>query len=377
MQNQATRLQELINNLAEPFVGRREESLLLVMGVITKEHVLLIGEPGTGKSALARRLASLIDAKYFKYLLTKFTEPSELLGPIDINALKEGRYKRITRGKLPEAEIAFLDEIFNANSAVLNSLLSVMQERIVYDGYGEIKTNIWTIIGASNTTPTEPELEALYDRFLYRHIVNPLDSEYWDTLLDKAWLIEKNGYTSPTTLISIKELEEYSKKIYDINVQPIKNKLIKLYLALEEKGLHITDRRKGKILKAIAAHALIHGRKTATMDDLYVLKYTVPRDPEEFEKIKIILFEELKTSERVLREFEDLQASLETMATEINKLQSFDPRLIDYYRTLKSLKEKVKALASDIEDEKVITSATELLEEIDNLINLVMMKLNM
>ena len=147
---------EFVEKLAEPFVGREEEARVIALGIITGEHVVLIGEPGTCKSALARRAADLINAKFFKYLLTKFTEPDELFGPLDINALKQGRYVRITRNKLPEAEIAFIDEIFNANSAILNMFLTIMNERILYDGYSEIKVPLWTMIAASNTVPDEP-----------------------------------------------------------------------------------------------------------------------------------------------------------------------------------------------------------------------------
>jgi len=94
--------------------------------------------------------------------LTKYTEPAELFGGLDINALREGKYRRITKDRLPESEIAFLDEIFNANSAILNALLSLLNERVIYDGYNVIRTPLRTLIGASNRVPDEPELEALY-----------------------------------------------------------------------------------------------------------------------------------------------------------------------------------------------------------------------
>lgn len=134
-----SRLNTMASELEKPFVGRSEEARLLVLSLLSGEHVIMIGEPGTAKSALARRLADLVEARFFKYMLTRFTEPDELFGPLDINALREGKYVRVTHGKLPEADIAFIDEIFNANSAVLNMLLTLMNERVVYDGYSELK----------------------------------------------------------------------------------------------------------------------------------------------------------------------------------------------------------------------------------------------
>ncbi|MEM1710764.1 MAG: AAA family ATPase, partial [Sulfolobales archaeon] len=175
--------QTFLRELEAPFVGRHEEALVITLALLSGEHGVLIGEPGTAKSAMVRRAASLLNARFFKYLLTKYTEPSELFGPIDIRALRKGVYARVTRGKLSEAEIAFLDEIFNASSAVLNSLLSIMMERVVYDGYTEIKTPLWSLFGASNRVPEEPELEALYDRFLLRSYVKPLDQDHWPELL--------------------------------------------------------------------------------------------------------------------------------------------------------------------------------------------------
>ncbi len=371
------RVRALYEELKKPFVGRDEEARLLVMALITGEHTLLLGEPGTAKSALARRLATLVEARFFKYLLTRYTEPSELLGPLDIRALKEGEYRRITRGKLPEAEIAFLDEIFNASSAVLNSLLSIMQERIVYDGYTELRTNLWTIIAASNNIPEEQELQALYDRFLFRHRVEPLPPELWDPLLSASWEIERTGYESSKPVMSLGEVKRARDFIlYNIDIYNIKDKLIRIYMILEDKNLHVTDRRKGKILKAIAANALLEGRTYATEQDLIVLKYTVPRDPEDFTKINTILTEELKTKERILRELEAIKVNLEKTREVIDKVASFDPRLIDYYRSLKATRSKIQALVEGIDDQEIIKQASEIMEEIDYLIDRVMSKLN-
>lgn len=367
----------LYNELKAPFVNRDEEAKVLVLALITREHALLLGEPGTAKSALARRLASLVKARFFKYLLTRYTEPSELLGPLDIRALKEGEYRRIVRGKLPEAEIAFLDEIFNANSAVLNSLLSIMQERIVYDGYSEIKTNLWTIIAASNNVPEEQELQALYDRFLFRHRVEPLPPEYWDPLLEAAWNIERSGYESPSPVMDLEGVKRaYEAVLTGVDVFTIKDKLIKIFMVLDDKGFHVTDRRKGKILKAIAAHALLEGRSQAMEQDLVVLKYTVPRDPEDFEKINTILMEELKTKDRILRELNAIASNLDSTTDIIDKAASFDPRLIDYYRSLKSTKTKVQSLVEGIDDPEIIRLASEIMEKIDYLIDKALSKLN-
>ncbi|MCE4604614.1 MAG: MoxR family ATPase [Aeropyrum sp.] len=366
-----------LESLQEPFVGRQEQALMLTLALISGEHALMIGEPGTAKSALARRAAELLNARFFKYLLTRYTEPSELFGPLDLRALKEGKYVRITRGKLPEAEIAFLDEIFNANSAVLNTLLSLMQERIIYDGYTEINVPIWSVIGASNRVPEEPELEALYDRFVFRDYVRPLDQDYWDKLLDAAWRIEKGEYLAAKPVMGMRELEEIHKHLLSVDVTPVKPSLMRLFVMLEEKGMHVTDRRKGKILKAIAAHALLNGRRAAEETDLIVLKFTVPRDPEDFDKINIILMEELKTKDRVVRELEEIRKNIEAAQEVIERMQSFDPRLTDYFRNLKAARNRVAHLVKDIDDPEVQRLADEIIMTIDILVEEIMAKLNM
>ncbi len=171
-------MQQLIDQLCATYVERSETIEPLVAAVITRRHAVLIGPPGTAKSSLVRDLAAgLGGLRFFSWLLTEFSVPEELFGPLDISALEQGQYRRLTTSKLPEAELAFIDEVFKAGPAILNTLLSVMQERLFYNDGQPTPVPLVSLIGASNETPTgEQELEALrlrsgqalWDRFTVR-----------------------------------------------------------------------------------------------------------------------------------------------------------------------------------------------------------------
>ncbi len=367
----------LLKKLSEPFVGRDEEALVITLALITGEHAVLIGEPGTAKSALVRRAADLIQARFFKYLLTKFTEPSELFGPLDIGALRKGEYRRVTRGKLPEAEIAFLDEIFNSNSAVLNSLLSILQERVLYDGYTEIKVPLWSLISATNNIPDEPELEALYDRLLFRHYVKPVKDDQWDQLLDAAWEIEKGAYSKVEPVMNMNDIKALNELIFKVDLSGIRRQLLRLFMVLEEKGMHLTDRRKGKSLKAIAAHAILHGRMKATEDDLLVIKYIAPRDLEDFEKIDVILMEEIKTKDRILRELREIEANVKNFERLVESAREFDTRLIEYSKNLRRARSRIEVLTRNVEDEEIKNLAEQIIDNIERVLLLINYKLNL
>ncbi len=367
----------LYSKLQEPFVGREDEARAIVLALLSREHVVLIGEPGTAKSALARRLAELINARFFKYLLTKYTEPSELFGPLDLKSLKEGIYTRITKGKLPEAEIVFLDEVFNANSAILNALLSIMQERVWYDGYTEIRVPLWSLVGATNRVPEEPELEAIYDRFLIRQYARPLPENKWSDLLEAGWRIESGSVPPIKPVASISDVAEAHKLIFKVDMSSIKSKLLRLYAILEERGIHLTDRRKAKTLKAIAANALLEGRMYAEERDLIVLKYTAPRELGDFDKVNIILSEELRMPERFLKELSDIQANIREASRLVESMRSYDPRLVDLYRSLKIAKSRVLTIQREADDDRVQALAQETLKDIDELLEKISYKLGM
>lgn len=367
---------KFLEDLYAPFVGREEEAKVLTLALLTKEHVVLIGEPGTAKSALARRAAELLNAKFFMYLLTKYTEPAELLGALDVNALKQGIYKRITKDRLPESELAFLDEIFNANSAILNALLSLLNERVLYDGYNVIKVPLRTLISASNRVPDEPELEALYDRLLLRHYAKPVGEDMWKDLIESSWEIEfTERWKVREPIMSVQDLDRIYSMLPEVDLSQIKGKLLKLYAMLEEKGVHLTDRRKGKVLKIVSAHALLNARTKATEEDLIVLKYIAPKEIDDFEKVSALLSEELKTPIKYMRELNEIYNNIREAGKYVEAASESDPRLIDLIRSLRATKDRVISLGKESGDEKVEEFSREVGSEIDKLVEKVGRKL--
>jgi MoxR-like ATPase len=177
LHEQAEDLRKRLNlfrtSLGRFFVEKQELIDLMVIAAVAQEPLLLIGPPGTAKSDLVLKFRDAIgiaDENYFEYMLTRFTEPSEVVGPIDINQLREGRYVRREQGKLPTAHMAFLDEIFKSNSAILNILLTIINERKFYQDGQPVPVNLRILFAATNEIPEHGELSALKDRFVQRLI---------------------------------------------------------------------------------------------------------------------------------------------------------------------------------------------------------------
>src|SRR3984957_18969475 len=211
--NLPRRLALLAKNLEGRFLGKDEVIRLLLIATIAGEHAVLIGPPGTAKSALLRTFARLLSARYFEYLLTRFTEPNEIFGPVDIAAFREGRYERRTEGMLPDSEIVFLDEVFKSNSAILNALLTLLNERRYTSGGHVMRCPLLSAFGASNEVPSDETLTAIYDRFILRIRNDNLDAYHFQDLLQKALENEVIQMTDAPEhpLVAARELAELQR----------------------------------------------------------------------------------------------------------------------------------------------------------------------
>ena len=188
---EAPALRDRINRfrlgLGRFFVAKQPLVDLMTISAVAQEPLLLVGPPGTAKSDLVLKFKDALglgEGDYFEYMLTRFTEPSEVLGPIDINLLREGRYVRRERGKLPTARLVFLDEIFKSNSAILNSLLTIINEKKFYQDGVPAPVGLKVLFGATNEIPEHAELGALKDRFCLKAACRSVQDEHFVDLLD-------------------------------------------------------------------------------------------------------------------------------------------------------------------------------------------------
>ena len=298
------RLIQVYNKLNELIIGHEEINKLILVTLIANENAVLISPPGCAKTYTFEILSKLLNARFYKYLLTRFTTDIELFGVYDIKLLVEqGKLVR-KWSKIIEADIIFLDEIFKANSAILNSLLSLLQERILYDPYTgqSLKVKALSIFGASNEVPTEEELQALYDRFVVRIFFKYLESD--DLILralEARWL--NNSEIEPLANIEdVKVLHEFAMTIIRSEIKGL-DKFIKVYhtsaipfiKSLRSKGIVVSDRTIiEKLPKLIASACALFGIKYDIIINSVIdfLPY-LARDQSEFEQIRKTIYEDL------------------------------------------------------------------------------------
>jgi MoxR-like ATPase len=263
---------DVLTPMKRAFVGKDEVIDLLGLALVAGENVFLLGPPGTAKSALVKDLARRLDGRAFDYLLTRFTEPSELFGPFDIRRLREGELATNTEGMLPEADLVFLDELLNANSAILNSLLGALNERVLRRGRETLRLPMLLAVGASNHLPEDESLAALFDRFLVRVRCENVDDERLPDVLEAGWRLERD-HDPASRRLAVDDIRQIRGGLLAVDLAPALEKLVALVRRLRAAGFALSDRRCVKLQRLVAASALLAGRSSADPTDLWVFRY--------------------------------------------------------------------------------------------------------
>lgn len=254
-------------DLSSYFVERDEIIRGMMLSLLSRNHILLLGPPGTAKSNLVSALCdNIVQSKYFVRLLTKFSPPEELFGPLDINGLKAGKYERILHGTLVEAHVGFVDEVFKCNAAMLNSLLTLMNERMYDNGTQRIKAPLITLVGASNETPQDESLGALYDRFMLRYYTAYVGDD------DSFAHIMLNSGKPVVNPLTLQDIEVAQGEVDTVKVDKgfIMSHIIPLKRALSAEGLSVSDRRWRQSIDLLKACAWLDGRDSVDSDDMMV-----------------------------------------------------------------------------------------------------------
>ena len=294
------RLHRFRASLARFFVAKEELIDLMLVAAVAQEPLLLVGPPGTAKSDLVLKFKDALgvtDEDYFEYMLTRFTEPSEIVGPIDISLLREGRYVRREQGKLPTARLAFLDEIFKSNSAILNILLTIINERKFYQDGVPQPVRLRALFAATNEVPEQGELAALKDRFVLKAESRSVQEEHFAELIDAGLqaevyrsLQQKPWAEGHATLDDVLKAGRYLTYLFGQKQRVGRDeeqndralffpadvfrefqRLVKTLV--REDRIFISDRKLVKLYKLFRVRAWLFSGGTVTRDDLRLLAY--------------------------------------------------------------------------------------------------------
>jgi len=364
------RLSQVARTLESTFLGKSESVRLMLIASIAGEHMVLIGPPGTAKSALIRLYAKLVDAVYFEYLLTRFTEPNEIFGPIDIQAFRAGEYQRRMDGMLPQAEIVFLDEVFKANSAILNSLLSVLNERVYTVGGNVWKTPLISAFGASNEVPNDEDLMAVFDRFLLRVRSDNLDSYHFQDLLQKGLSHEVSklagSYDALQPVLTAKSLHDL-QTAFAQRMRSFPEDFLSTYKGLvfqiRAEGVSMSDRRAIKLLKLFAASAMLDGRPAPDNSDFFILRH-IWNNLDQSEILDGIVGPVLEAHYREhpeARRFGAADVGMDALVAEINRIRELltgdrplsDIQLFSQLKALNEIKAALQAIGTQPAQEAI------------------------
>lgn len=281
------RIKTLLTEISADMYEREQILAVALLAAIAGHNTFLFGPPGTAKSLISRRLASAFkQPKYFEYLMNRFSTPEEVFGPVSIQALKEDRYIRQIEHYLPNADFAFLDEIWKSSPAILNNLLTIINEHIFVNGDTRINVPLKSLIAASNEVPPENQgLEALYDRFIVRLHVPPIQSTALFNQLLNQPPSQAQASIDDDLLITNEEIQTWRQKLHQVNlsedtllvIASIRQKLLDQF---DDLKIYVSDRRWQRAAMLLKASAFFNGRNSTNHSDVMLLKYCLWTTPE-------------------------------------------------------------------------------------------------
>ncbi len=305
-----TRIQSLLRQIGEGVYEKDAELALSLLAALAGESVILLGPPGVAKSMVARRLKeAFAHARSFEYLMSRFSTPDEIFGPVSIQRLKEhDEYQRCVDGYLPSADVVFLDEIWKAGPAIQNTLLTVINEKTYLNGNQQLRLPLKLLIGASNELPVQGEgLEALWDRFLIRLVSQPIAEEE-----NFYRMVQQHTHTQPSMTVTPKaegltindeEYQQWQQQIDEVAVpRPVLLAITDIRQALHDvviegqdvhRDIYVSDRRWKKIVHLFRASAFVHDRGEVSLPDLQLAIHCLWNEPDELQSVGKIVAESI------------------------------------------------------------------------------------